>query len=74
MLKQSFLLLACVLLASNAFAEGPIACDATCPSGERMTSFADGSDVVCVCSQDAAMDPTVADPNVPTGEDPNNTH
>ena len=54
--------------------ESQVACDTTCPDGKVMSSFADGSDVTCLCVDSAAMDPTVADPEVPTGEDPNNTY
>ena len=54
--------------------ESQVDCNTTCPSGKVMSSFADGNDVTCLCVDSAAMDPTVADPEVPTGEDPNNTY
>ena len=60
--------------AGLAHAEDQVACDASCDAGKVMTSYADGNQVTCVCVDEAQMDPTVADPDVPTDIDPNNTH
>lgn len=75
MLKK--LILASVLVMvfeSPLLAESEVACDSACPSGEVMTSYADGNNVTCICVEQAAMEPTVPDPSVPTGYDPDNTH
>jgi len=59
---------------SMAMAEGQVDCTSSCPSGEVMTSYADGTDVACLCVESATMIPTVPDPNVPTGADPDNIY
>lgn len=74
-MKKILITLFCsILCTSSAFADSSVACDSACPEGKSMTSFADGNTVTCMCVDAAEMDPTVADPNVPAGEDPDNTH
>lgn len=71
----SIALFLCFTTFNSALADDSQAdCNSTCPSGKVMSSFADGDDVTCLCVEAATMDPTVADPEVPTGEDSNNTH
>ena len=75
MLKKAILLSQFIFLCNSvSYADSEVACDTTCPSGQVMSSFADGNDVTCVCVPQGQMDPTVEDPNVPSGEDPDNTH
>ncbi len=72
--KILFLMLFTGFCASNLYAETSVDCDSECPEGKKMSSFADGNTVNCICVEDAEMDETVADPDVATEEDPNNTH
>lgn len=52
-----------------AFADS-VDCSGTCPDGQVMVSFADGNNASCICQNAAAMDATVADPNVHEGQVP----
>ncbi|MCO6431661.1 MAG: hypothetical protein J5J00_12435 [Deltaproteobacteria bacterium] len=75
MTKKAILLFSlCILFPSATWADSEVACDSSCPAGKVMTSYADGNSVTCMCVDDAQMEPTVPDPNVPTGDDPDNTH
>jgi len=62
------------LLQGVAFADSEVDCSSSCDDGKVMTSYADGNDVTCLCVESAQMDPTVSDPEVPTGIDPDNTY
>lgn len=75
MIRSSILTLTILLsIQSSAMAEGQVDCASICATGEVMSSYADGTDVACLCVEAAVMDPTVPDPNVPTGVDPDNIY
>jgi len=56
---------ACVALAD----EQPVNCQA----GQKKVAFADGNNITEVCVDTSDMDSTVQNPEVPVGQDPNNT-
>ena len=61
------LVLSFVFVPHSAIAEDPISCDASCDSGYRLISYADGNSVTCACVAEGQMEPTVPDPNVVEG-------
>ena len=60
------LLLATVVVTAPAlvWADDSVDCGTSCPSGKVMVSYADGNNATCYCQDAAAMNETVADPDV----------
>mgnify|MGYP000603708206 CR=1 FL=1 len=66
-----YALLASLVFASSALAEGQDSCSQSCPSGQVLVSFADGNNATCVCQEiGAAMeDSPVSEINCSDPED-----